>query len=35
MQHQRQCIDWFTGNQHIELDEIAFPIPGEVVIEEA
>ncbi len=33
MQHQRQRVDWFTGHQHVELDQIAFPIPRQVIVE--
>src|SRR5688500_14018625 len=33
MQDQRQRINRFACNQHVELHQIAFPVTGEVVVE--
>src|SRR5712692_7617846 len=33
MKNQRQRIDGFTGNEHVELDEIAFPIARQMIVE--
>src|SRR5712671_6912735 len=33
MDDQRQRIDWFAGDQHIQFDEVGFDISGEMIIE--